>query len=100
VDWNAGKNHDSLLCETVRVVRLQDALVEIAFIDSTNAYMETEHHLILKADVRGLYGYVIGTMQQASSLNEVRMNTRWNRCLFNRAYNFERQADQKQPTYA
>lgn len=100
VDWNAGKNHDSLLCDTVRVVRLQDDLVEVAFIDSTNTYMRAEHHLILKGDVRGLYGYVVLTMQQDAGLNEVRMNTRWNRCLFNRAFNYERKADQKQPTYA
>ena len=49
---------------------------------------------------RRLYGYNIMTATANYGLNEVRMNTRWNRCLFNQAYNHERGYDQKQPTYA
>lgn len=48
----------------------------------------------------GLYGYDIMTAVAAYGLNEVRMNSRWNRCLFNRAFNWERGHDQQQPTYA
>ena len=40
------------------------------------------------------------TTLAATSISEVRMNTRWDRCLLNNSFNFERGLDGlRQPTY-
>ena len=58
-DWGGGPNRYALICDTVRIVRVTDALAEVAFIDSTNTPLQNEHHVIMTADTSGLYGYNI-----------------------------------------
>lgn len=100
VDWAAGKGTNALICDTVKIVRIEDGLAEVAFVDSTNPSIRTEHHLIMTADTAGLFGYVVMETVVAQGLSEVRTISRWDRCLFRHAYNFERGWDQEQPTYA
>ena len=82
------------------MLRLSPQLVEVAWVDSSSTPLQHEHHLIMTADTRGLYGYNILTAAQATSISEVRMNTRWDRCIMNNSWNFERGANTRQPTYA
>ena len=126
VDWGGGPGRNALICDTVRVVRVESDIAEFAFIDSTNTPLQHEHHLIMKADtagmliglrplvasvhayvntlpamlvlIEGLYGYNIMTAVAPITISEVRMNVRFNRCIMNHAYNFERGDDKKQPT--
>ncbi|HEY7202591.1 MAG TPA: polysaccharide lyase family protein, partial [Candidatus Dormibacteraeota bacterium] len=98
---DAGGGRSRLVCSQVAVLRAGDDLVEIAFLDSTTTPLRQEHHLIMRRGRRGIYGYNIltnvGTVQ--TSINEVRMNTRWDRSILDHAFNWERGAGQ-QPTYA
>lgn len=88
-----------LVCSQIKVLRIEDDLVEVAFADTTSNPLRHEHHLIMRAGKRGLYGYDILTATQATSINEVRMNTRWDRSILDHCYNWERGKGQ-QPTYA
>jgi rhamnogalacturonan endolyase len=99
VDASGGRSR--LVCSQVRVVRLADDLVEVAFVDITSSPLRHEHHLIMRRGRRGLYGYDIlaNVADTATSINEVRMNTRWDRSIFDHAFNRERGGGQ-QPTYA
>jgi rhamnogalacturonan endolyase len=97
VDAGGGKTR--LVCTEVRVLRNTSELAEVAFIDNTSTPLQHEHHLIMRKGKRGLYGYNIMTAVAATSINEVRMNARWDRSIFDHAYNWERGGGQ-QPTYA
>ncbi|GIH18794.1 polysaccharide lyase family protein [Rugosimonospora africana] len=97
VDAGGGKSR--LVCSQIAVLRVERELVEVAFVDTTSATLRHEHHLIMRAGKRGLYGYNILTAVTSTSISEVRMNTRWDRSIFDHSYNWERGKGQ-QPTYA
>jgi rhamnogalacturonan endolyase len=97
VDASGGRTR--LVCSRVDVVRIEPHLVEVAFVDTTSTPLRHEHHLVLRAGRPGIYGYNIMTATTDTSINEVRMNTRWDRSVLDHAYNWERKAGQ-QPTYA
>jgi rhamnogalacturonan endolyase len=97
VDASGGRTR--LVCSRVDVLRIEPHLVEVAFVDTTSTPLRHEHHLVMRAGRRGIYGYDIMTATTDTSINEVRMNTRWDRSIFDHAYNWERGAGQ-QPTYA
>ena len=97
VDAWGGKS--GLMCTKVVVHRVTPDLVEVAIVDDANDQLQHEHHLIMRRGRRGLYGYDIMTAPAATQINEVRMNTRWDRSIFEYAYNWERGSGQ-QPTYA
>ncbi|MHA7986387.1 polysaccharide lyase family protein [Rathayibacter sp. CAU 1779] len=96
---DAGGGKTRLVCTQVRVLRVSRDLVEVAFLDTTSTPLQHEHHLIMRRGKRGLYGYDILTASAATSINEVRMNARWDRSILDNAYNWERGGG-KQPTYA
>ena len=96
---DAGGGASRLVCSQIRVLRLSADLVEVAFVDTTSTPLRHEHHLIMRRGKRGLYGYVILEAVAPTSINEVRMNVRWDRSIFDHAYNWERGKGQ-QPTYA
>ncbi|NNC10439.1 hypothetical protein HII28_00870 [Planctomonas sp. JC2975] len=96
---DAGGGKTRLVCTQVRVLRVSRDLVEVAFLDTTSTPLQHEHHLIMRRGKRGLYGYDILTAAAATSINEVRMNARWDRAILDNAYNWERGGG-KQPTYA
>ncbi len=97
IDWGGGVGR--LICSQVRVIRLSPDLAEVAFVDTTSTPQRHEHHLIMRRGKRGLYGYDILRTTSPTSFNEIRMNTRWDRCILNQAFNCERGAGQ-QPSYA
>jgi rhamnogalacturonan endolyase len=97
VDASGGRTR--LVCSRVDVLRIEPRLVEVAFVDTTSTPLRHEHHLVMRAGRRGVYGYNIMTATADTSINEVRMNTRWDRSIFDHAYNWERGPGQ-QPTYA
>jgi rhamnogalacturonan endolyase len=97
VDSGGGKQR--LLCSRVEVVRMSDELVEVAFVDTTNTPIQHTHHLVMRRGKPGLYGFVVMSIVADTTLNEIRMNTRWNRGLLDHSYNWERGSGQ-QPTYA
>ncbi|HEX2856361.1 MAG TPA: polysaccharide lyase family protein [Propionibacteriaceae bacterium] len=88
-----------LVCSEIRVLRLEGDLIDVAIVDTISPKLQHEHHLILREGVRGLYGYNIMTAVVDTQINEVRMNTRWNRGIFDHTYNVERGIG-RQPTYA
>ncbi|MFI6762856.1 polysaccharide lyase family protein [Micromonospora sp. NPDC050417] len=96
---DAGGGTSRLVCTEVRVLRASADLVEVAFVDNTSPRLRHEHHLIMRRGKRGLYGYDILTAVVAQSINEVRMNARWDRSILDHAFNWERGKGQ-QPTYA
>lgn len=98
---DAGGGRSRLVCSRVVVLRAGDDLAEVAFVDTTSSPLRHEHHLVMRRGRRGLYGYDILTNVAATptSINEVRMNTRWDRRIFDHAFNWERGGGQ-QPTYA
>jgi rhamnogalacturonan endolyase len=97
IDASGGKTR--LICSQIKVLRVGPDLAEVAFVDNTSAPLQHEHHLIMRRGRPGLYGYDILTAVAATSINEVRMNTRWDRGILDHVYNWERGAGQ-QPTYA
>ncbi|KHL01435.1 hypothetical protein [Sinomonas humi] len=97
VDASGGKTR--LVCSRVDVLRAEPGLVEVAFLDTTSTPLQHEHHLVMRSGHRGIYGYDIMTAVTDTAINEVRMNTRWDRSILDHAYNWERGAGQ-QPTYA
>jgi rhamnogalacturonan endolyase len=90
VDASGGKTR--LVCSRVDVVRAEPGLVEVVFVDTTSTPLRHEHHLVMRAGRRGIYGYNIMTAVTDTVINEVRMNTRWDRSLLDHAYNWERGA--------
>src|SRR4051794_21299441 len=78
---DAGGGRTRLVCSRVDVLRIEPQLVEVAFIDTTSTPLRHEHHLVLRAGRRGIYGYDIMTATTDTSINEVRMNTRWDRSI-------------------
>ncbi|MFI6345986.1 polysaccharide lyase family protein [Streptomyces sp. NPDC050560] len=97
IDAAGGKSR--LVCTRVDVVRVEHDLVEVAFADVTSDPLRHEHHLVMRAGRRGLYGYNILTATADTSIGEVRMNTRWDRAVLDHCFNWERGKGQ-QPTYA
>ncbi len=97
IDAAGGKSR--LVCDRIDVVRLEHGLAEVVFVDSTSTPLRHEHHLIIRAGRRGLYGYDILTAVEATTINEMRMNTRWDRSILDHCFNWERGKGQ-QPTYA
>ena len=98
-DWSGGKNGDVAGVDTVRVLRLSDALVEVALADTRHPQRRLEQHLVMTDAVRGVFTYTAMTVvADGEALNEVRHNTRWDRCTLNHAFNHERPAGQT-PTY-
>ena len=98
-DWSGGKNNDVAGVDTLRVLRLSPELVEVALADTRHPQRRLEQHLIMTSDTRGIVTFTVMTVVAAGEvLNEIRHNTRWERCLLNHALNHERPAGQ-QPTY-
>src|SRR4029453_4657728 len=87
---DAGGGRTRLVCSRVDVLRVEPELAEVAFVDTTSAPLRHEHHLVLRAGRRGVYGYNIMTATTDTSINEVRMNTRWDRGILDHAHNWER----------
>ena len=187
VDSAGGKQ--DLVCDTIQVLRLEPALIEVAFVDSRSSLLRHSHHLIMVPGTAGIYGFDVMTAVRSTSISEVRcvrwrqgtrsstarkrvagdeavlgrgrrrsalagtwrcrevsrlrewgvarmrlmrpreprgiaclsspsshsgpprstpshthtprsFNTRWDRCIFNQPFNWERKADSQQPTYA
>lgn len=98
VDSDGGAQ--DLICDTVSVIRLEDDLVELAFVDTTNVLLRHSHHVVVTSALAGVYGWDVMTAVVDTTIGEVRMNTRWNRCILDHAYNWERGHDTQQPTYA
>jgi rhamnogalacturonan endolyase len=96
---DAGGGATRLVCTQVRVARNTAELAEVVFVDNTSTPLQHEHHLIMRKGKQGLYGYDILTAAASTPINEVRMNARWDRGIFDHAYNWERGGGQ-QPTYA
>lgn len=98
---DAGGGRSRLVCSQVAVPRAGDDLAEVVFVDTTSTPLRHEHHLIMRRGRRGLYAYDVltnvGDVQ--TSINEVRMNARWDRSILDHSFNWERGAGQ-QPTYA
>jgi rhamnogalacturonan endolyase len=97
VDEGGGRTR--LVCTELRMLRATADLVEVAFVDNTSAKLHHEHHLVMRRGRPGLYAYDILTAAIATSINEVRMNARFDRSILDHCYNGERGAGQ-QPTYA
>ncbi len=97
IDASGGKTR--LVCSQIKVLRVGPDLAEVAFADTTSSPLSHEHHLIMRRGRRGLYGYDILTAVASAGINEVRMNTRWDRGIFDHTFNWERGSGQ-QPTYA
>ena len=99
-DWSGGKGGDVAGVDTLRVLRLSADLVEVALADTRNAARRLEQHIVMTSDVRGVFTYTALTVVAAGgdTLNEVRHNSRFERCLLNHAFNHERPPGQ-QPTY-
>jgi len=97
VDEGGGRTR--LVCTELRVLRATADLVEVAFVDNTSAKLHHEHHVVMRRGRPGLYAYDILTAAIATSINEVRMNARFDRSILDHCYNGERGAGQ-QPTYA
>ena len=99
IDASGGKSR--LVCSEIRVLRLGSDLTEVVFADTTSSPLRHEHHLIMRQGTRGLYGYNVLTNagDTPTGINEIRMNTRWDRGILDHAYNWERGSGQ-QPTYA
>ena len=99
-DWSGGKNGAVAGVDTLRVLRVSADAVEVALADTLNPARRLEQHVIMTAGVRGVFTFTVMTVVGAGeALNEVRHNTRWDRCLLNAIYNHERGAGQT-PTYA
>lgn len=96
---DAGGGSSRLICTEVRILRSTPDLVEVAFVDKTSRPLQHEHHLIMRRGKPGLYGYDILTAATGTSISEIRMNTRWDRSIFDHAFNWERGSG-TQPTYA
>ena len=64
-----------------------------------NSPPQHDLHMIMTSDVRGVYMFNIMRAVAATSISEVRFNSRWDRCILNQVYNFERGAG-RQPMYA
>ena len=98
-DWSGGKNGDDAGVDTVRVLRVTPSLVEVALADTQHPQRRLEQHIVMTDGVRGVYTYTAMTVVAAGeALNEIRHNTRWDRCTLNYAFNHERPPSQ-QPTY-
>ena len=74
-------------------------LVEAAFVETTSTPLRHEHHIVMRAGRRGVYGYDVMTAVTDPTISEVRMNTRWDRSILDHSYNWVRGSGQ-QPTYA
>ena len=99
-DWSGGKDGNDAGVDTIRVLRLSDSLVEVALADTQNPRRRLEQHVVMTAGVRGVYTYTaMEVVGNGEALNEIRHNTRWDRCVLNYAFNHERPPSQ-QPTYA
>ena len=98
-DWSGGKNGDVAGVDTYRVTRVSAELVELVLADTKHPQRRLEQHIVMTSATRGLYTYTAMTVVAAGeALNEIRHNTRWNRCVLNYALNHERPSSQ-QPTY-
>jgi rhamnogalacturonan endolyase len=98
-DWDGGKNGNVAGVDTVRVLRLSDALVEVALADTQHPRRRLEQHIVMQAGLRGVVTYTAMTVvADGEALDEIRHNTRWDRCTLNYAFNHERPPSQ-QPTY-
>ena len=99
-DWSGGKGGDVAGVDTLRVLRLADDVVEVALADTRHPARRLEQHIVMTAGVRGIFTLTAMTVVAAGeALNEIRHNTRWDRCWLNYAHNFERPPGQH-PTYA
>ena len=96
---DAGGGTSRLVCSSVHVLRLSAELAELAFVDNSSAPLQHAHHVVVRAGVAGIYGFVHMRAVAATTLSEVRMNARFDRGVLDHAYSDERGAGQ-QPTYA
>ena len=98
-DWSGGKSGCVAGVDTVRVLRLSDALVEVALADTRHPQRRLEQHIVMTSSVRGVYTYTAMTIvADGEALNEIRHNVRLDRCVLNHALNHERPPGE-QPTY-
>jgi rhamnogalacturonan endolyase len=98
-DWSGGKSGNVAGVDTIRILRVTDSLVEVVLADTRHPLRRFEQHLIMINDVRGIYTFTVMTVvASGEQLNEIRHNTRWDRCVLNYAFNHERPFSQ-QPMY-
>ena len=98
-DRSGGKSGCVAGVDTVRVLRLSDALVEVALADARHPQRRLEQHIVMTSSVRGVYTYTAMTIvADGEALNEIRHNIRLDRCVLNHALNHERPPGE-QPTY-
>ena len=98
-DWSGGSNGNDAGVDTIRILRITPTLAEVALADTRHPRRRLEQHIIMTADTAGLYTFTVMSVVSASEgLNEIRHNTRWDRCVLNHAVNHERPAG-IQPTY-
>lgn len=81
-DWSGGKNGCNAGVDTVRVLRLEPGLVEVALADTRHPTRRLEQHIVLADGVRGVFTFTaMMVVAEGEALNEIRHNTRWDRCL-------------------
>ena len=98
-DWSGGSNGNDAGVDTIRILRLTPSLAEVALADTRHPRRRLEQHILMTADTAGLYTFTAMTVVSAGEgLNEIRHNTRWDRCVLNHAFNHERPPG-IQPTY-
>lgn len=96
---DAGGGVTRLVCTSVTVLRLAPDLAELSFVDNTSTPLQHAHHVVVRAGVAGIYGFVVTTVVAPTTLSEVRMNARFDRGVLDHTYTDERGVGQ-QPTYA
>ena len=98
-DWSGGSNGNAAGVDTIRILRLTPDLAEIALADTQHPRRRLEQHILMTTDTVGLYTFTAMTVvSSGEGLNEIRHNTRWDRCVLNHAFNHERPPG-IQPTY-
>jgi rhamnogalacturonan endolyase len=96
IDYSAGGGH--LLADVYRIVKVTPDLVNFAVIDNgVRSRYYLEYHIVMQRGVSGLYGYVILRAPNGGNLNELRTMFRFDRDIFDWAYNDERVG--QQPRY-
>jgi hypothetical protein len=78
IDWSGGKSGNVAVFDTIRIIRVDPTLVEVALADTKHPRRRFEQHIIMTSDVRGLYTFAtLRVVAAGECLNEERHNTRW-----------------------
>ena len=108
IDW--GGSAGTMMTQKVRIDKITPEMAAFTLIDDgTRSGPQTgrgtgapqylvDHHLIMRSDTSGLYGYAVVRTTRAGSSNEIRTMYRFDRSIFDWAWNDERTG--QQPTYA